>query len=116
MIKLYNHLQAKKLNEEMQKAAWIISRTGYSTVMDIIKLKKKSILIPTPGQTEQEYLGRHLSQEQIAVVVEQNDFSLNDNLEKAKQMNYQFPDREYSNELQGATKNLLRSLRDGSNK
>jgi predicted glycosyltransferase len=49
MIKFYNHLSAKELNDEMEKADWVISRPGYSTVMDLAKLQKKSILIPTPG-------------------------------------------------------------------
>src|SRR5436190_11979509 len=44
MIHFYNHLPAEELNKEMQKAEYIISRSGYSTIMDIIKLKKKSIL------------------------------------------------------------------------
>jgi spore coat polysaccharide biosynthesis predicted glycosyltransferase SpsG len=34
----------------------IISRSGYSTLMDLKVLNKKSILIPTKGQKEQEYL------------------------------------------------------------
>ena len=44
----------------MEKAEYVISRSGYSTIMDIIALGKKSILIPTPGQTEQEYLANYL--------------------------------------------------------
>jgi UDP:flavonoid glycosyltransferase YjiC (YdhE family) len=48
---------------EIQKADLIISRAGYTTLMDLVCLNKKAILIPTPGQTEQEYLvtyNRHL--------------------------------------------------------
>lgn len=38
----------------------IICRSGYSTLMDLHLLnKKKLLLIPTPGQTEQEYLAVH---------------------------------------------------------
>lgn len=37
-------------------AETIISRNGYSTLMDLQFLKKKSVLVPTPGQLEQEYL------------------------------------------------------------
>jgi uncharacterized pyridoxamine 5'-phosphate oxidase family protein len=37
----------------------IITRAGYSTLMDLIVLKRKALLIPTPGQTEQEYLSMH---------------------------------------------------------
>ena len=55
-ILFFNHLPSDELNKEMQKAEYVISRSGYSTVMDIVTLGKKSILIATPGQTEQEYL------------------------------------------------------------
>lgn len=88
MIKFYNHLSSKELNEEMQKAEWIISRSGYTTVMDIVKLRKKSILIPTPGQTEQEYLGKYLQENEIAVAITQDEFSLTGSLAWAKQFNY----------------------------
>jgi UDP-N-acetylglucosamine:LPS N-acetylglucosamine transferase len=91
MIKFYNHLPAKELNEEMTKAEWVICRCGYSSIMDIIKLQKKSILIPTPGQTEQEYLAKYLSQKHFAYCIEQNIFSLSPALQAAKDFPYQFP-------------------------
>lgn len=38
----------------------IICRSGYSTLMDLHEMgKENSILIPTPGQTEQEYLAAY---------------------------------------------------------
>ena len=46
----------KELQMLLNKAKIVIARSGYSTIMDLIKLNKKAILIPTPGQTEQEYL------------------------------------------------------------
>jgi uncharacterized protein (TIGR00661 family) len=52
-------------DEEMRmaviSASYIICRAGYSTIMDIIALNRKALLVPTPGQTEQEYLAKHLS-------------------------------------------------------
>jgi len=44
-----------------QNADIIISRAGYTTIMDLVKLDKKAVLFPTPNQTEQEYLSKHLS-------------------------------------------------------
>lgn len=90
MIKFYNHLPAKELSTEIQKADWVIGRCGYSTVMDLVKLKKKMILISTPGQTEQEYLSRHLQQTQIAFTIKQKEFSLHGALEEAKKLKYKF--------------------------
>lgn len=91
-IHFYNHLSAEKMNAEMQKAEFVIARSGYSTIMDIVKLKKKSILIPTPGQTEQEWLAKYISEKQFAYCVQQKNFSLNESLGKAKNFSYRFPD------------------------
>ncbi|MGV3611650.1 MAG: glycosyltransferase [Fluviicola sp.] len=46
----------KQADEEIASAETIVSRNGYSTLMDLQFLKKKAVLIPTPGQLEQEYL------------------------------------------------------------
>lgn len=92
-IKFYNHLPAEDLNREMEQAEFVISRSGYSTVMDIARLNKKSILIPTPGQTEQEYIGKHLSATGKVISIEQKNFSLLEAIEKAKSFSYtSFPE------------------------
>ena len=111
MIKFYNHLSAKELNEEIEKADWVISRSGYSTIMDLAKLQKKSILIPTPGQTEQEYLAKELWQKKIAFSIEQKEFSLSPVLEQAKKFNYRFPATGNWNGLHAVVKSFLDSLR-----
>jgi UDP-N-acetylglucosamine transferase subunit ALG13 len=87
-IHFYNHLSSEELNSEAMKAEFIISRSGYSTIMDIAALQKKSILIPTPGQTEQEYLAVHLMKKQFAFCVDQNSFSLLKNVEEARNFEY----------------------------
>lgn len=89
-INFYNHLSSEELNAEAMKAEFIISRSGYSTIMDIAALQKKSILIPTPGQTEQEYLADHLMKKQFAFCVDQNSFSLLKNVENARNFEYRF--------------------------
>jgi len=87
-IHFYNHLSSEELNSEAMKAEFIISRSGYSTIMDIAALQKKSILIPTPGQTEQEYLANHLMKKQFAFCVDQNNFSVLKNVEEARNFGY----------------------------
>lgn len=89
-IHFYNHLSSEELNNEAMKAELIIGRSGYSTVMDIAALQKKSILIPTPGQTEQEYLAGHLMKKQFAFCINQNEFSLLKNIEEAGKFEYRF--------------------------
>jgi uncharacterized protein (TIGR00661 family) len=98
MIKFYNHLPADELNKEIAKAAYVISRSGYSTVMDLVRLSKKGILIPTPGQTEQEYLADYLTKKQIAFCATQNEFSLESSLKNAKKFSYRLPESD-SNKL-----------------
>ena len=88
MIKFYNHLPAQELSNKIQKADWVISRCGYSTVMDLVKLQKKMVMIPAPGQTEQEYLAKHLQQKHIAFTIGQKEFSLNMVLQEAKKFKY----------------------------
>ena len=46
----------------LKDASLIVMRSGYSSVMDLVRLGKRALLIPTPGQTEQEYLGSHLQE------------------------------------------------------
>lgn len=43
----------------LKQAKLIITRSGYTTLMELHGLNKKAILIPTQGQWEQEYLGMY---------------------------------------------------------
>ncbi len=73
---IHNHLSSSAMNTLIHKSDIIISRSGYSTVLDVVGLHKKCIFIPTPGQPEQEYLARYLEQNQLCISYIQNDFSL----------------------------------------
>lgn len=90
-IRFYNHLPAEEYNAEMERAEYVIARSGYSTIMDLLTLGKKSILIPTPGQTEQEYLAVHLEKMKTACWCTQKNFVLNDMLAKAREFDYRLP-------------------------
>jgi uncharacterized protein (TIGR00661 family) len=109
MIRFYNHLPSAELNEEIEKAEYVISRSGYSTIMDLATLQKKSILIPTPGQTEQEYLAAYLYQQQFALTVAQKNFVLAKHLEAARNFTYKFP--ELTTDATPFIKQLLASLK-----
>ncbi len=57
-IHFHHFLNSKKQADMMNRAKFVISRSGYTTVMDLIELdKKRALFVPTPGQSEQEYLG-----------------------------------------------------------
>lgn len=83
-VKIINHLAAADLNKAFLQSEMIISRSGYTTVMDLINLNKRAILIATPGQTEQEYLAHYLSQKKYFYSALQQKFSLSETLEKVK--------------------------------
>jgi len=114
MIKFYNHLSAKELNEEMGKADFVISRSGYSTVMDLVKLGKKGILIPTPGQTEQEYLAKHLEDRQIALSINQQNFSLAAVISTARNFNYSMTSVPVQSRLKETMQSFLQKLPRGT--
>ncbi|HEY9363337.1 MAG TPA: glycosyltransferase [Chitinophagaceae bacterium] len=90
-VKIVNHLVAKDLNEALEQSEIIICRSGYTSIMDLMKLHKKAILIPTPGQTEQEYLAKYLSEKEIFYSVEQKNFSLKEALAKSSSFQYSHP-------------------------
>ena len=72
-LKVYNHLDAKELEQQLQSAKIIVARAGYSTMMDLLYLQKNAILIPTPGQTEQEYLANYLVSKGNFIFVNQDE-------------------------------------------
>ncbi len=59
-ITFISHCNAFDYQHLLLKSKLIICRSGYSTIMDLFYLNRKAILIPTPGQYEQEYLALHL--------------------------------------------------------
>jgi UDP-N-acetylglucosamine transferase subunit ALG13 len=75
-VEIYNHLGTVDLNSLICRSAMVIARSGYSTIMDLLSLQKKAILIPTPGQPEQEYLAQSLSQRKLIYAVGQDAFVL----------------------------------------
>src|SRR5690606_28033949 len=75
-VRYFSHLNARELRSRMSEAELVISRSGYSTLMDLAAMGKKALLIPTPGQTEQEYLAAFLLSRKIALYKSQKEVSL----------------------------------------
>ncbi len=82
---VFDHLPALELEPLMRKVRLVVARSGYSTVMDLARLGKRALLVPTPGQPEQEYLGPFLAGKGRAVCVQQSAFSLQEALALARQ-------------------------------
>jgi hypothetical protein len=91
-IAYYKRLTDETLAPLLQDAGMIICRSGYSTLMDLAALRKKAMLIPTPGQTEQEYLGKYLQEQGMFYCCKQQGFDLNRSLKDASQFPYHFPE------------------------
>lgn len=94
---IVSHLNGHALAQVMQQSRYIICRSGYTSVMELLALQKKSILIPTPGQTEQEYLAERLLQQHWAFSVQQNQFNLTTAIAAAEQFDYALPRLDNSN-------------------
>lgn len=75
-IRIISHLSTNNMNEALLSAEMILARPGYSTIMDLVTLSKRAILVPTPGQTEQEYLADKVMSEKIFYCEKQQDFNL----------------------------------------
>jgi uncharacterized protein (TIGR00661 family) len=71
-VKVLDLCNQSDMNDHLNRSSKVISRTGYTTIMDLDKLDiKRALLIPTPGQTEQEYLG--ILHQQRWTVISQNE-------------------------------------------
>ena len=108
-VKVYNHLGSEDLNKLIIQSEWILARSGYSTVMDLVKLKRTAILVPTPGQTEQEYLGRYLHDKKWMYSVPQKNFNLEKTLRAFQKIKLEIPEMPDS-PLETVVKDLLNKI------
>ncbi|MBN1387183.1 MAG: hypothetical protein JW965_01975 [Bacteroidales bacterium] len=74
-IMRYPWLDGPDLKHLMEKADLIICRSGYSTIMDLYDLGRGALLVPTPGQPEQEHLAHHLAGKYNLTTVEQKQLA-----------------------------------------
>jgi uncharacterized protein (TIGR00661 family) len=77
-ITFYNFMQTKQLETTINESKMVLSRSGYTTIMDLAKLEKKAFFIPTPGQLEQEYLAEKYKKEGLVASAKYNEFKLGD--------------------------------------
>ena len=84
-----NHLPGNELQLAILQSEYIISRSGYTTIMELLSLQKKAILIPTPGQTEQEWLADWLQKQNLCITVAQANFDLVGSIKKAESFSFE---------------------------
>ncbi len=84
-VKWISFLEGEDLRLMLMRASVVISRSGYSSLMDYQALGlKQVILIPTLGQTEQVYLAKRLEAKGVAPQYKQNSFDLGKALREVK--------------------------------
>lgn len=87
-VTIFNYLDTNELSNYLCEAEFVICRAGYTSVMDFARIGCKALLIPTPGQAEQEYLAERVEEIQFAPSLKQKDFSIKAALEKMTQFQY----------------------------
>ena len=87
-IRIISHLPGEALFQLILDSEIIISRGGYSTLMDLALLDKQCIFVPTPGQTEQEYLVKALHKNDMVFGVSQDKFNLSNALTSLAHKNH----------------------------
>lgn len=77
-VTYYNFMTSGELEKTFNESAFVLARSGYTTLMDLVKLEKKAFLIPTPGQYEQEYLAKRMRKNGWFLCSKQDDFRISD--------------------------------------
>ncbi len=77
-IMYYNYMTSEQLEIALNESELILSRSGYTTIMDLTFLEKKAFFIPTPGQFEQEYLAKKFQKEGKVPYRNQDEFVCED--------------------------------------
>jgi len=81
-IEYQSFLTGEMLNNAILESKYIITRSGYTTLLDLVALNKMALLIPTPGQTEQKYLAESLARKKIFPFQFQNELDIEKGIEK----------------------------------
>lgn len=76
-VTIVKHLGIHAFRDALVCAKIVVCRAGYSGIMDLIALRRTAYIIPTPGQTEQQYLGKYLGQKSLFRLIDQNQLELN---------------------------------------
>lgn len=76
-IRWQSFMDADALQIAIAESEIVLARSGYSTVMDLVAMGcQKVLFIPTPGQSEQEYLAARLAQKGFSITENQGTLNL----------------------------------------
>jgi uncharacterized protein (TIGR00661 family) len=83
-VTIVNNMGTIELRKAILSSSLVISRPGYSSIMDMVALGKNAVFVPTPGQTEQIYLAHHLKSRGAFYFMSQNKFDISLAIENSK--------------------------------
>ena len=112
-VQVYDHLPARELSRMISRSRVVVARSGYSTVMDLVRLRRRAVYIPTPGQPEQEYLGDYLEKRGLGVCRKQKGFDIREAVDRANELREAGPVAD-EGLLAGEVARLLAEVRDQS--
>ena len=112
-IEFHTHLATNDFAEAVKRADFVVSRGGYSTVMDMAELGAKCIFVPTPGQFEQIVLAHDLSKAGYAVEIPADELSA-ETLANAFEKSVEMPKVEKQHLLHDAVENVVRKFKERS--
>jgi len=83
---VHSYVSTQEKTQLMNRARFIIARSGYTTMMELAELETRhGLFTPTPGQTEQEYLSRYYAGQGWFLSRSQYKLKLAEDVEKARQ-------------------------------
>ncbi|MEK6968538.1 MAG: glycosyltransferase [Nanoarchaeota archaeon] len=83
--KIYPYLNRKQQESFLNKAKLVISRSGYTTMMELAEIDKKAFFIPTLNHPEQEYLAKFQKNSGRFHYSKQDSFNFKEDIDEAKQ-------------------------------
>jgi uncharacterized protein (TIGR00661 family) len=83
-VKTYSYLSKEKRENLLNRSKMVISRSGYSTILDLAVIGCKALLIPTPGQIEQEYLAEYHNKKNTCYTISQDKMDLKNDIMHVK--------------------------------
>lgn len=113
-IDVYGMLNTQELFRLIQESDVVVCRSGYSSIMDLVALQKTAVLVPTPGQTEQEYLADYLYKKGIFYYLSQKEFCIEKALKNKLDFSPFFQERSIDT-LNERIKNLKFTLESNQN-
>ncbi len=81
---VYTYLDRTRQAEMLNRAQVVMTRSGYTTLMELAGLGRKALFVATPGQSEQEYLARFHRERGHVWSIEQKHLDIPRGIERAR--------------------------------